>query len=148
MRCLYNLNTPKILGYLGLLPFVALTLLLLMEPNHQVLYRGALLSYGAVILTFIGALHWAFAMQAHHLAERVQRGLYVWSVIPSLVAWLALLLQCVYAYVLLMLFFALALWRDVRLAKITLLADWYLPLRKVLTCVVMSCLLLALLAEI
>lgn len=144
-----SLNTPRLLGYLGLLPFIGITLLLLIAPAHQFFYRQALLSYAAVILTFVGALHWSFAMQAQGLSQQTQRGLYIWSVIPSLVGWLVLLLPHLYeniewiAMAVLAIFFMLALWRDVVLAKMTALPDWYLPLRKTLTCVVVSCLLIA-----
>jgi hypothetical protein len=149
MRCLYYLNTPKLLGYLGLLPFLALILLLLLEPHHQAFYRGALISYSAVILTFVGALFWSFAMQMHSLNQQTRRSLYIWSVLPSLVGWLALLLQGLsnnlepFIMIVLAFFFILALWRDVLLVKVAALPEWYLPLRKTLTCVVVGCLVLA-----
>ncbi len=47
------------------------------------------------------------------------------------------------AMAVLAIFFMLALWRDVVLAKMTALPDWYLPLRKTLPRVVVSCLLIA-----
>ena len=49
------------LGYGGLLPFGALALLLL-DGARSALWWPALLAYGAVILSFVGALHWGFAM--------------------------------------------------------------------------------------
>ena len=43
----------------------------------------AQLAYGAVILTFVGAVHWGYAMRD----EEIRWGRMTWSVTPSLVAW-------------------------------------------------------------
>ena len=51
-----------LLGYGGLLPFAALALLLVLGDVHRALWWQALLASGAVILSFVGALHWGFAM--------------------------------------------------------------------------------------
>lgn len=143
MRFCSCLNVPKLLGYAGLLPFIFITAMLWAEPHHYAFWQRVLLSYGAVILTFVGALHWSLAMQVSTLHDDVKRGLYIWSVIPSLVAWLALLLPYKYAYGLLVAFFLLALWRDISLARRIVLSNWYLPLRKTLTVIVVACLLMA-----
>ena len=133
--------TPKLLGYLGLLPFILLTVFLFDDRNHFGMWQHFLLSYGAVILTFVGALHWSFAMTLPGLPVNQQRSLLLWSVTPSLVAWLALSMPRLYGFLLLITFFALALWRDELLAKKVTLAPWYLPLRRNLTLVAVLCLL-------
>lgn len=51
-----------------------------------------LLSYGAVILSFVGALHCGFAMAHPATAEQGVSGMYVWSIMPALVGWVALLI--------------------------------------------------------
>jgi hypothetical protein len=45
------------LGYLGLLPFVIPTLLLGFDAPHTALWLHFLMTYAAVILSFVGALH-------------------------------------------------------------------------------------------
>lgn len=50
-------------------------------------WNPVLLDYGACIASFLGALHWGRAVARDGLAAG-----YVWSVLPSLLAWLALLL--------------------------------------------------------
>ena len=57
--------------------------------DDQTLVRQALRSYGATIASFLGAIHWGLAM----LDARPRRGMlpYAWGVLPSLVAWAALL---------------------------------------------------------
>ncbi len=49
----------------------------------------ALLAYGATITSFLGAIHWGLAMRSP-AGEAVARD-YLWGVVPSLVAWAALL---------------------------------------------------------
>jgi hypothetical protein len=51
-----------------------------------------------------------------------------------------------YGFMLLIIFFLLALWRDESLAKKVSLAPWYLPLRRNLTLVATLCLLIGALA--
>ena len=46
------------LGYGGLLPFVFLATAIFIDPDHAPLWGDALTAYGAIILSFVGALHW------------------------------------------------------------------------------------------
>lgn len=76
------------LGYLGLIPFVVLSLgnatgvdmpwFGLISPLQ------ALLFYAAIIITFIGAVHWGIALGA---TASTANSHYLYSVIPSLFAW-------------------------------------------------------------
>ena len=132
-------RTVAWLGYGGLLPFAALALLLWLEPARgAALWWPALLAYGAVILSFVGALHWGFALALPGLDAARRQGLYVWSVVPALVAWPALLWAAPGAAVLLVAGFALHWLQDRRLVAqgaATALPAWYLPLRTQLTLV-------------
>ena len=85
-------DTARLLGTLGLLPFVlgALTVwwLGLDTDLHQFVAR-ALATYAAVILSFLGGIHWGLALR--HSAPPAS--LLVWGVVPSLVGWLAVLMS-------------------------------------------------------
>ncbi|MDP1673241.1 MAG: DUF3429 domain-containing protein [Burkholderiales bacterium] len=80
-----------LLGAGGLIPFVGLALLAAAGPvASHVYWLTALSYYGAVILAFVGALHWAYAV------KRGAEGREAWlqygaSVLPALLAWLSLL---------------------------------------------------------
>ena len=132
--------TVGLLGYGGLIPFVGLALLSMTEPSHGILYRGALLLYGVVILSFIGAIHWGIAMFADRLDEASRRSCYIWSVVPSLMAWSTYVLSPIAAAMILILGFVLQYWRDLILRQHIALPDWYLPLRIRLTLVACCCL--------
>ena len=131
------------LGYGGLLPFVLLISAVYFLPQHRVFLGQALCAYGAVILSFVGALHWGFAMTLQGLSTKQRLESYVWSVVPALLAWPALVVEsAALGSGLLALGFVANYWRDVCLARATRLPGWYLPLRLRLTTVAGLCLLL------
>jgi hypothetical protein len=117
------------LGYGGLLPFVGLALLILLDAGPVLPWEKALIAYGAVILSFVGALHWGLAMALPELTVEQRRQRFVWSIVPALVAWSALLLAPVAATALLITGFIAHYWQDRRLAGQAGLPFWYLPLR-------------------
>ncbi len=132
------------LGYGGLVPFVATALGALLDPAHRLFWQLALLAYGAVILSFVGALHWALAMQEEDTPAA--RASFVWSVVPALAGWVALLLPMllvqgrVLAALVLIAAFGVHYWQDKRLARRRALPAWYLPLRLQLSSVACLCL--------
>jgi hypothetical protein len=71
------------LGYAGLLPFVGGALAAFIPPAAP-LAPAVLATYAAVILSFLGGIHWGLGMlRGRPLA-------FAWGVIPSLIAWPAL----------------------------------------------------------
>jgi hypothetical protein len=75
------------LGYAGLIPFAASSGALAAGFHAELAVRS-LLGYGAVILSFIGAVHWGYALRDGGGGP----GAFVASVLPSLVGWVSLLL--------------------------------------------------------
>lgn len=79
----------RLLGLAGLLPFFTLAVLSLSGEGWA---RTALLMYGATILAFLGAVHWGAAMRASGAEAGWDWPRFGLGVVPSLVAWVALLL--------------------------------------------------------
>jgi Protein of unknown function (DUF3429) len=121
------------LGYGGLLPFLVLAGVVWVDKSYNSLWREALFSYGAVILSFVGALHWGFAMSLPGMTAQQRTGSFVWSVVPALMGWVALLLTPKYAGALLVIGFLIHFWQDWRLVTTVNLPAWYLPMRLRLT---------------
>ncbi len=132
------------LGYGGLLPFLGLAAAVLLRVEED-LARPALVGYGAVILSFVGALHWGFAMLLPGLGEAERTRLFAWSTVPALVAWPAPLASPPLAAFILMAGFVAHYLQDRRLARRAALPAWYLPLRLQLSSV--ACLSLVALAR-
>ena len=123
------------LGYCGLLPFLSLAVLANADTAYGLLYRSALFSYGAIILSFVGALHWGFAMALSGLTEKQRQTCFGWSVIPALIAWSTCMLGPAATSCVLTLGFLLQFWRDLSLSRQCSLPAWFLPLRMRLTAV-------------
>ena len=133
-------RTVAWLGYGGLIPFLVLTPVSLLDYHYSALWSDALYAYGAIILSFIGALHWGLAMSLPELSERQRSALFLWSVVPALIAWPAVLFSPPIAAPLLVFGFIAHYLQDRRLARQATLPGWYLPLRLRLTSVAVVCL--------
>ena len=82
-------RTAHVLGYAGLIPFVGLAVLALIDsPPEQALAAFALRAYAVTIVRFLGAIHWGLAMRQ----AQADTLLLVWGVAPSLLAWASLLI--------------------------------------------------------
>lgn len=123
------------LGYGGLLPFLVLAVAVWVDSSHSSLWRDALVGYGAVILSFVGALHWGFAMSQSDMTTHQRTRSFVWSVVPALMAWVALSMTPKYASLLLVAGFLIHFWQDMCLVALVDMPVWYLPLRLRLTLV-------------
>ena len=132
-------------GLAGLLPFIACALLpLATDPAWHPLLQQALVAYGAVILTFIGAIHWGVALMAPPHPGRAV--LFGWSVVPAFWGWLALFPSFVASLTMLGAGFIVQFAADYRAAGEFGLPAWYLAFRSLLTSGVLLSLLLASLA--
>lgn len=140
-------RTVAWLGYGGLLPFVLLAPASLLDHHHGAVWGDALVAYGAIILSFIGALHWGLAMTLPELNERQRSAWFVWSVVPALIAWPAVLFSPIVAAPLLVFGFITHYLQDRRLVGQASLPDWYLPLRLRLTSVAVICLVASVFAS-
>lgn len=79
-------------GVLGLIPFWGLALLVAMPLDIPAdLAMFALVTYGAMILTFVGAIWWGLAVHAPKGTPR--SWMFIWSVIPSLIGWSGVLIS-------------------------------------------------------
>lgn len=141
-------NPPHLawlLGLAGLIPFVSGALGIWITPfGWRPLVLNALLDYAAVILAFMGAIHWGLAMRGEQddLRAQMQLGL---SVIPPLLGWAAVsfgLPAAVSIPVFVLSFIGLYM-ADLRAVRLGLAPIWYRPLRKPLTAVVVVCLLVS-----
>lgn len=87
---------PLWMGYLGLIPFVVLAFCLVTGFDLQ--FGGSfdpiagLLNYAAIIISFIGAVHWGLALAGTESGAGKKTG-FAYSVVPALAAWALLFLS-------------------------------------------------------
>ena len=138
-------KTALWLGPLGLLPFLAGAVAAWWLPVERLPGTAfAVAAYGAVILSFLGGVHWGLAAPA---GRPLQLG---FSVLPPLVAWVALLAANLPAVDValwsLAAAFAIMLFCDLLAAGRNLTPDWYPRLRLPLSLGAVVCLAAAALA--
>lgn len=131
-----------LLGAGGLVPFVGLALLSALKPPLSVASLQALATYGAVILSFVGALHWGYAVHAN-TRGRVAVIQYGWSVLPALCGWLALQLPPISALRAQALAFVACYAVDYALAAVEVVPRWFLRLRAALSAIAAAALVVA-----
>jgi hypothetical protein len=132
------------LGFAGLVPFYAAALLLWTTPALAPAALAALLAYGAVVLSFLGAVHWGRALASPEQQDWPVLG---WSVAPSLIGWLAAgFMEPAPALILLVVGFWAAFVVDVRAAAAGRFPGWYIALRRPLSALAVLALAISLTA--
>jgi hypothetical protein len=137
-----------ILGAAGLLPFAAGAITAWLAPADVLVAIPAsfiLVAYAAVILAFLGGAHWGLASAAlidrrHPSSPR----LFLWSVVPALIGWVACFLSLPLSVAVLILAFAVILVLDRQVTTGGLAPAWWWRLRVRLTLAVIATLVVAL----
>lgn len=139
------------LGMFGAIPFVGLSGLMLLQYSGLAadtglpdrLFYHLLMTYAALIASFLGGIRWGIAL------PRPSGNSLLWvSVIPSLMAWVALALPRPYDNLVLIGLFLWLVMIDVRLVLRGLAPRWFGTLRIALTAVVLTSLLVGLLVSL
>jgi len=137
-----------LLGAAGLIPFMVLGLGAVgADPMRALAAAEGLVGYGAVIMAFLGGVHWGFTLGEHDtlaggVPARLSRARLVLGVVPSLIGWAAILCAII-GYPALSLAILIAgfigiLVMEFRAEKRDLLPGDYLALRTVLTAIVVA----------
>ena len=105
----------RMLGYGGLLPFLFLAGAVVLGIRLPLAPAPSLLvGYGAIILSFIGALHWGVMLNAN----QPKANYFIWSIMPALLAWgFALIAPVLLGTGLLIISFIICLFIDLRAIK-------------------------------
>jgi hypothetical protein len=128
-----RLPSPALwLGLAGLIPFIACTALVLGGGPFAGLAEDALAAYGAVILAFLGAVHWGLAL-AEAEDDATARTRLTLGVLPALAGWAALLSPNWIGFGILVSGFAATWMAEETAARAGRLGSRYLWLRRGLT---------------
>jgi len=134
----------NILGYSGTIPFISLAVILLLDASSTTpaalglaasgLAASALHLYGAIILSFLGGLHWG-RIACNPDIKPYDKWFLIYSVIPSLIGWLSYLLSDIWRGAALMLIagFIISYVIDIRFIRLGAWQSWMKPLRTNLT---------------
>ncbi len=135
-------RSVNLLGWAGVLPFAGLSALVLLDWSaSKDTIEPMLIAYGAIILSFMGGVHWGIAMtKTVGKNIPIQPWHLVLSVIPALLGWTATFFDTRYAIAVLAVGFVALLIVDMNWASGNCAPAWYGKLRLQLTSTVLLCL--------
>jgi hypothetical protein len=137
-------RVARLLSLAGLVPFAFAAISAHFEtwlPRAQSINVAVV--YGAVILSFLGGIHWGYAVMLAQ-ANRAKDAtiLFFIAVLPALAAWSSLLLtQLRDALWLLLAWFVVMLFVDWQLSRRGLVPQWFIGIRAIVTVVVVAAML-------
>jgi Protein of unknown function (DUF3429) len=136
-----------VLAAAGVVPFlVATAALMSTESSVRVPAIAALVTYSAVILSFLGGIEWGLALREEAGTERTRAMALGFSAVPSMAAWAVLWLPTSTSWQIgLALAIFVAVWAaDQWMASRGLLPSWFVDLRTAITAIVAVILAVAL----
>ena len=127
------------ISVLGLLPFIIGFFDLLFNKSNLFFVVNLPKYYGSIILTFLGAIYWGTILNLFSktfIPEKTKLIIIIWSVTPSILAITILCIKSNYSILVLSMAFLLCQLFDELFNKYLSFPSWYLPLRRILTLVV------------
>jgi len=129
----------RTLGLMGLIPFLAGAFGVWAAPVEIGTFILVLqMSYAALILSFLGAIHWGFAIAGYggdKGRNAAAPARYAGGTVPLILGWAATIAPPIAAMLILIAGFAAVFFFDLYYVRRGLLPDWYPALRKPLTIV-------------
>lgn len=139
-----NYNIPKLLTFIGILPFIVITAGLWLDMGDRSMWGAALVSYAVMILSFIGGIHWGLALTSTQTGT-ARKMMFIESSVFVFAGWVVALSPIILPYKLigLMILYGNIWVADKLYARRLSLPEWFLQARSVSTIIVMLCLVLA-----
>ena len=128
-----------IISILGLLPFTIGLLDLLINKNDLFFLVNLPKYYGSIIFAFLGAIYWGAMLNLPPqtlIPEKMKFFIVMWSVVPSIMGITVLSIKSNFSLLMLSLGFLLCQLVDEIFNKYLSFPNWYLPLRRILTLIV------------
>ena len=131
-KSIQSIPSPnKILGFAGLIPFWGLAFIVVFTDDPTSLSAlKAQIAYGAIILSFLGGIHWGIAVKS---VEKATWPRMSWGVILSLIGWSAIFIPPLFSITVLGLGLTLAIFVDLYLVDNFTKILWFEALRLVLS---------------
>jgi hypothetical protein len=146
-------RTAQILTLAGAIPFVVCAFALLvptLAPEWRKLFSQGIITYAAIIISFLGGIQWGIGVATIDQQPRTARSLFLLSVVPSLLAWALLFLPAANTggmRVIVATMLVAFVWViDALLHVQRVIPKWFFRLRSVISPIVMASLLLTLFA--
>jgi len=132
------------IGVAGLVPFGLMAIACwLVHVEWIGTFLTGQMVYSVITLSFLGGIHWGATMVSADLSARQTKRALLWSVTPTLIAFLSTMVHN-YHLALIAAGFVITYLVDKQLYQWYKLPEWFIRLRLILTCAVVAALLLTL----
>ena len=128
-----------LISIFGLLPFIIGLLDLLINKNDLFFLVNLPKYYGSIIFAFLGAIYWGTMLNLPPkslIPEKIKFFIIIWSVVPSIMGITVLSIKSNLSLLMLSIGFLLCQLVDEIFNKYLSFPNWYLPLRRILTLIV------------
>ena len=132
-------KTLILISILGLLPFIIGLFDLLVNKKNLFFLVNLPKYYGSIIFTFLGAIYWGAMLNLPPqtlIPEKMKFFIVMWSVVPSIMGITVLSIKSNLSLLMLSVGFLLCQLVDEIFNKYLSFPYWYLPLRRILTLIV------------
>ena len=132
------------IGMLGLFPFIIGLFDLFFNKSHLFFTINLPKYYGSIILTFLGAIYWGIILNItpkSFIPEQIKCYIIIWSILPSILGIIILSTKSNISLLILFMSFLLCQLVDEICNKYLFFPKWYLPMRRILTLIVVIVLL-------
>ena len=129
-----------LISILGLFPFIIGLFDLLINKNNLFFLVNLPKYYGSIIFTFLGAIYWGAMLNLtpkNLIPEKIKFFIIIWSVFPSMLGIIVLSINNNLSLLMLSMGFFLCQIIDEIFNKYLSFPNWYLPLRRILTIIVL-----------
>ena len=138
---IFNLHNtplfPLLFGIGGAVPFIFLSLgIWTFTYEFKLIALYNLINYSVIILSFIGAVHWGAAMVRNDKDYKP----YLISIMPALSSWfliIGFIVNYMVIFIILIILFLFMFFIDIQAVREGKLPQWYLPMRKFVTIIVL-----------
>ena len=135
-----NIILPQVLGYCGLIPFIFSIICIIFIPSKSIFFINISFSYGAIILTFVGAIYWGIAIKNSTKKGKVKdvNLMYIWSIIPSLLSLSFFYFSNDYRYLIIIFGYIICQLVDEYFFFLNKTSIWFIKLRRKLSLIVVT----------
>jgi len=142
-----QLRLPLLLSLAGSLPFIVAAATLWLGPAaFAASAQRALITYAAVILSFLGGIQWGIGVSVSEAAPKSAQSLFLLAVVPALLSWAMLFIGAPGSRLIVAIFLFCFVWLiDALLHLQKLIPNWFFRLRCIISPIVIASLMAALL---
>lgn len=140
LHLMRNNRLPLVVTIMAVIPFVGMSLALAAGSfNDMRTATTILITYAAVVISFMGGIHWGIALNQYSKNFRIANMLIIESVFPVIMAWGLVFLPEIHIQILMLTILFTFMWAiDSLLYNLNIIPQWFFTIRCIVTPVMLG----------